>query len=105
MTVAANMNVGSASIAVYCSQARIIDGVSDGKISGARYKVICFQMLTGAGDVRVGVTGSIGDYRALSSQDTKASARQSDCAHWRFVIVLPNGQKTHSVQQPEGDEV
>lgn len=50
MTVAANMNVVSASIAVYCSQARIIDGVSDGKISGARYKVICFQMLTGAGD-------------------------------------------------------
>ena len=53
----------------------------------------------------MGVTGTIGDYRALSHQDTKESARQSECAHWQFVLVLSNGQKNHSVQQPEGDEV
>ena len=53
----------------------------------------------------MGVTGSIGDYRALSLQDTKASARRSECAYLQFVLVLPNGQKDHSVQQPEGDEV
>jgi len=53
----------------------------------------------------VGVTGTIGDYRALSLQDAEASARQSECAHRQFVLVLSNGQKNNSVQQPEGDEV
>ena len=53
----------------------------------------------------MGVTGSIGGYRALSLQDTKVSAGQSECAHYQFVLGLPNGQKTYSVQQPEGDEV
>jgi hypothetical protein len=53
----------------------------------------------------VGVTGTIGDYRALSLQDIDESARQSECASWLFVLVLSNGQKDHSVQQPEGDEV
>jgi hypothetical protein len=53
----------------------------------------------------VGVTGTIGDYRALSLEDTKDSARQSKCARGRFVLVLSNGQKNHSVQQPESDEV
>jgi hypothetical protein len=40
-----------------------------------------------------------------SVQDTRESARQSKCSQWQFVLVLANGQKNHSVQQPEGDEV
>jgi hypothetical protein len=50
MTVAANMNAGSATFAVYCSQARTIDGVSDGKFSGPLLEVIFFQMVTGSGN-------------------------------------------------------
>jgi hypothetical protein len=50
MTVAVNMYVVSASIAVYRSQARFIDGVSDGKNGAPRHEVISIQMLTGAGD-------------------------------------------------------
>jgi hypothetical protein len=55
--------------------------------------------------VEVGVTGTIGDYRALSLQDTKEGARQTKCARGQFVLALSNGQKNHSVQQPDGDEV
>ncbi len=40
MTVAMNVIVVSASIAVYCSQARITDGISDGKFSAPRREVI-----------------------------------------------------------------
>jgi hypothetical protein len=50
MTVAVNMYVVSVSIAVYRSQARFIDGVSDGKNGAPRHEVISIQMLTGAGD-------------------------------------------------------
>jgi hypothetical protein len=53
----------------------------------------------------VGVTGTIGDYRAHSLRDTKESAGQSKCANWQFVLVSQHGQKDHSVQEPEGDEV
>jgi hypothetical protein len=53
----------------------------------------------------VGVTGTIGDYRPLSLQDAKESAWQSKCANRKFVLVLSDGQKDHSVQQPESDEV
>jgi hypothetical protein len=53
----------------------------------------------------VGVTGTIADYRALSLQVTEASARHSECADWQFVLVLSDGQKDYSVQQPESDEV
>jgi hypothetical protein len=42
---------------------------------------------------------------ALSLQDANASARQSECAHWQFVLALSHGQNNHSVQQPGGDEV
>jgi len=28
-----------------------------------------------------------------------------ECAPWQFVLLLSNGQKNHSVQQPQGDEV
>ena len=51
------------------------------------------------------MTGTVGDYRALSLQDAEASAGQSECAHWQFVLVLSYGQKDYSLQQPEGDEV
>jgi hypothetical protein len=37
-------------------------------------------------------------------KDTKEST-QSECALWQFVLALSNGQKNHSVQEPEGDEV
>ncbi len=53
----------------------------------------------------MGVTRTIGDYREHSLQDTKESAGQSKCANWRFVLVSQNGQKDHSIHQPEGDEV
>jgi hypothetical protein len=53
----------------------------------------------------VGVTGTIGDYCPLSLQDTEESAWLSKCANRQFVLVLSDGQKDHSVQQPESDEV
>jgi len=50
MTLAVNMNVLLAAIAVYCFQARPIDGVSDGKIRAPQHEITYIQMLTGARD-------------------------------------------------------
>jgi hypothetical protein len=38
------------------------------------------------------------------SETMVASAGQSECARWQFVLISQNGHKDHSVQQPEGDE-
>jgi hypothetical protein len=42
--------VGSASIAVYRFEARVIDGESDGKIGASRSKVSVFRMIASAED-------------------------------------------------------
>jgi len=55
MNVAVNMDMVSTLIAACCFKARIIDGVSPGKMLGQRHEVIFCQMPTGAGDARVGV--------------------------------------------------
>jgi hypothetical protein len=49
----------SLSIAVYRVQAGFTDGISDGKSSTTRHKVISIQMLMSAGDNWVGVTTAL----------------------------------------------
>ena len=49
----------SASITVYRLQAEFSDGANDGKIGMPRHEMVVFQMLTRAGDHRVGVTRAL----------------------------------------------